>query len=249
MSFDSLADTPFDAAEGVEIGDGSHKRRIVVLLADVSNSMNSEVGGGRTRIEALNAQLERWVPKVQEDGRTGNLRDVEFGVITFGKGGVRVISADAGREPHEDGGAFTAAALFTMGPFTAGGTTPIVEAIERGIQLAQARVAYVQRVHKLQTGQPRLIMFSDGAPTDDNGRPTQAWRPVADQIRSLHAARRLQFFGFGVPGVDEQVMRALAPDDGYFTLESVDFKKLLDLILIATSARDPYATLRRSFGW
>lgn len=225
---------------------GSHKRRIVVILADVSYSMASPTDSGLTRIEALNQQLTEWVPRVRSDSRLG---DVEFAVVTFGDAGVQVIKRDSGKDDHVDGGAFVPAGDFELGPFTANGVTPMVAAIERAIALAQERGRYLKQTQNLISGQPRLIMFTDGQPTDDDGNPTDAWRVVAGRLQALRTQRRLQFFGFGVPGVNTAVMRELVPDpDGYYELESMDFKMLLDLILVATSAADPFDTLRKAYG-
>jgi uncharacterized protein YegL len=222
----------------------SRKRRVVVILADVSYSMASQTDSGLTRIEALNQQLTEWVPRVRSDSRLG---DVEFAVVTFGDAGVQVVSRDRDVPDHADGGAFVPAAEFQLGPLSASGVTPMAAAIERAITLAQDRGRYLKQTHGVISGQPRLIMFTDGQPTDDQGNPTDAWRAVAGRLQAFRTQRRLQFFGFGVPGVNTAVMRELVPDpDGYRELESMDFKMLLDLILLATSAADPFDTLRKA---
>jgi hypothetical protein len=85
-------------------------------------------------------------------------------------------------------------------------------------------------------------MFTDGYPTDDTGHPTQAWRLTAETIRRRHEGKTLQSFAFGIPGANEQVLSALAPG-GCHMLTELDFALLLKLILLATSAHDPYATM------
>lgn len=245
VSFDESA--MFGDFSEVEVSDTGHKRRVIVLLADISNSMNSETKPARPScIQALNTQLEQWVPRVNAEGRK-NLSNAEFAVITFGQGGVQVVNPGGG-VPHEDGGAFMRADRFTMGPFTAGGVTPMVEAISTGIELARDRARFIREKHKLLTGQPRLIMFSDGRPTDSQGYPSNDWRPLARRIHKLREDRQLQFFAFGMPGVDESVMRGLAPRMGYYPLNDLDFKQLLDLILLATLSADPYKGLNDALG-
>lgn len=238
------------AIAGVQVAQSNLKRRVVVILADISHSMNLptlDVATGRTqpRISALNQQLEQWVPMVRED--TG-MADIEFAVITFGEGGVRVLMRDPNATEHADGGAFVPASALELGPFVAGGNTPMVAAIERAIALVQRRQRFLKETHSIITGQPRLILFTDGQPTDERGNPTQAWRPLAGRLKALRVNRELQFFGFGVPGVDTAIMRELVPDNkGYFELANTDFKLLLKLITDATTSSDPYATLSQVF--
>jgi uncharacterized protein YegL len=91
-------------------------------------------------------------------------------------------------------------------------------------------------------------MFSDGEPTDDNGYPTRAWMPVADRLHAMRLSRRLYFLAFGVPGVNEDTMRKLAPEDGYYQLHQLDFRLLLELILKATTSADPYVAMNEALG-
>ena len=242
-----FTDTDADEFSEVRFAGAQRRRRIAVLLADISHSMNEKVAGGGTRIDALNAKLAEWVPSVRAGGNN-NLQDVEFAVITFGDGGVRVVSGTPDASPHEDNGAFVPASAFSMGPFKAAGVTPMVEAVELAIGIAQRRQQYLMDQHGLNSGQPRLLMFSDGRPTDHEGHPTQAWRPLADRLHAMRTGKKMYFLAFGVPGVDTLTMRALAPEGGFFELPQLDFKRLLDLILIATSASDPYTSVHEAFG-
>lgn len=236
-----------DEFSEIKFAGGQRRRRLIVLLADISYSMNANVPNQGTRISALNAKLAEWTRQIR-DGASTNLQDVEFAVITFGDGGVKITSGDPARPAHEDGGAFVAAADFTMGPFRANGVTPMVAAIELAIDIAQRRQKYLMDHHGLNSGQPRLLMFSDGQPTDDEGKPTSTWLPVADRLRALRNGRKMYFMVFGVPGVDAGTMRRLAPENGFHELPTVDFKTLLDLILIATSASDPYTSVLEALG-
>jgi uncharacterized protein YegL len=107
--------------------------------------------------------------------------------------------------------------------------------VELALTLLEARRQYVQTVHSQQVGQPRMILVSDGGPTDAEGNHSDEWRHLARRLQQWRDGGRLQLFAFGVPGVDDAVMRALATDECYFRLEELDVKKLLDLVLVATA--------------
>jgi len=222
----------------------THRRRFVALLIDTSDSMRTTETDGLPVIEALNRRIAAWLPKVRAEGR-GALRDVEFVVITFGAGGVLVASGD-GTPSAGDDGAFVPAARLTVPELAAGGATPMVEAVDLALHLLEERRTLVQQLGQ-QTGAPRLILVSDGAPTDFEGNPSEQWRRLAQRLAQGRKTRSTQLFAFGVPGVDDEIMRALATDDGYFKLADFDLKKLLDLVLVATAEQTDFADVRRLF--
>jgi uncharacterized protein YegL len=228
-----LFETYTDEPEKIEFVTDTHRRRFVALLIDTSRSMAVTQTNGVRAIDALNLHIAEWLPAVRAEGQ-GPLRDVEFVVITFGEGGVRVVSGEQ-RPSAEDGAAFVPAARLDLPVLPAGGATPMVEAVELALSLIEQRRQHVQSVHAQQTGGPRLILITDGEPTDLEGNPTDEWRPLARRLEQRRASGRLQLFAFGVPGVDDDVMRALATESGYFSLAELDLKKLLDLVLVATS--------------
>src|SRR5262249_22777396 len=209
--------------EPVDEGDflrDTHRRRLVALLLDTPASMAANQIDGQRAIDVLNAELAAWLPKVRAEGLS-NLRDVEFVVVTFGVSGVAVVS---GRKESsaEDGAAFVPAARLTLDPLAAGGATPMTEAVELALTLLETRPEYVQTVHSQQVGQPRMILVSDGGPTDAEGNDSDEWRHLARRLQQWRDGGRLQLFAFGVPGVDDAVMRALATDECYFRLEELD---------------------------
>lgn len=222
----------------------THRRRFVALLVDTSDSMRTTETDGVPAIAELNRRIEDWLPKVRDEGR-GSLRDVEFVVITFGAGGVRVVSGDATASAADDG-AFVPAARLSIPELTAGGATPLVEAFDLALRLVEERRTLVQQLGQ-QTGAPRLILVSDGAPTDFEGNPTDDWRPLARRLAQSRKTRRTRLFAFGVPGVDDEIMQELAGDDGYFKLAEFDLKKLLDLVLVATNEQADFAEVRKLF--
>ncbi|MBL7258043.1 vWA domain-containing protein [Paractinoplanes lichenicola] len=223
----------------------THRRRFVGLLIDTSRSMALAQTGGMAAIDALNLHLAEWLPKVRAEGR-GQLRDVEFVVITFGAGGVAVASGN--RKPSaRDDGAFVPAARLTLGPLEAGGATPMVEAVDLALDLVEQRRRHVQEVHGQQCGGPRLILITDGEPTDFEGNPTDEWRRLAVRLQQSRETGRLMLFAFGVPGVKDDVMRELAGEEGYFRLQDLDLKRVLDLALVATAEHVGYRRVADKF--
>lgn len=245
FTFDSFSDD-FD---DVQPNRASDRRRLVLLLFDLSGSMGVSRDGVKP-VQALNTQIRQWLPEVRRKG-AGELRDVEFAVLTFGNGVVQLRTAGRQVQFTEDGaveqwmagdeGAFVPAAKLDMDDFEAGGSTPIVTALQIAIALGDQRAEFLGAAG-LTTGQVRLILFTDGSPNDRH-LPRDAWRGVAVDLAERRRKRRNQVFAFGVPGADARILRALASDDGYFPLEGFDFVKLLELIMIATSAENPYESL------
>ncbi|MEV5689699.1 vWA domain-containing protein [Micromonospora globbae] len=242
MSTFALFEDDTDEPVDVDFVTDTHRRRFVALLIDTSQSMATTQTNGMRAIDALNRELERWLPTVRAGGR-GPLRDVEFVVITFGATGVSVVSGNR-TISAEDGGAFVPASRLEIPPLAAGGATPMVEAVELALSLVEQRRQYVQTIHAQQTGGPRLILVSDGEPTDREGNPTDDWQRLAHRLEQWRATRRMQLFAFGVPGVDDEVMRALATPNGYFPLEDLDLRRLLDLVLVATTDHVDFERVR-----
>jgi len=237
-----------DTTDDIEFNPGTYHRRVVILLIDVSGSMRFAEKGTRP-IDELNRSMRTWLPEIREQGE-GPLRAVEFAVVTFGGDGVRPVTGDAGgpeAELAQDGGVFVPAAELDFGDLDASGTTPMVEALEFALRLGDRRVEHLADRHGLQTGQVRLILFSDGAPNDE--LPADAWRSVADLIATRRRQRRLLFLAFGAPGADEEMLRTLATERGYIPLTDLDFAALLDLVLVATSAEDPFTAVWAHAEW
>ncbi|GGW10043.1 hypothetical protein GCM10018980_33240 [Streptomyces capoamus] len=165
--FDEMFAGSADPADDMQFNTESYHRRIVILLIDVSGSMRFAEKGTRP-IDELNRSLRAWLPEIREQGR-GPLRSVEFAVVTFGGDGVRAVTGDARRPEDElahDGGVFVLASDLDFDDLTASGTTPMAQALEFALRLGDRRVQYLADRHGLQTGQVRLILFSDGEPND-----------------------------------------------------------------------------------
>jgi uncharacterized protein YegL len=230
----------------VEPNIDSYRRRVV----DLSGSMGV-TRRGRRPVDELNAQMENWLPKVREKG-IDELRNVEFAIVTFGSSSVglhtptRTIALGEGDEVEpwmsEDDGVFMPAASLQANGFTASGMTPMISALRVALALGDQRAKFLGD-QGVSTGQVRLILFTDGSPTD-RSLTRDAWRDMADELAKRRTDSRNQTFAFGVPGSDARKLRALVGENGFFPLEGFDFARLLELILIATSAdSDPYDAL------
>lgn len=221
--------------------------RVVVVLLDVSNSMAFPVAG-RRRIDVLNERLQEWLPLIREAGR-GKLRQAEIAVVTFGGRGVRPVtgrsSGPASSWPG-DGGVFVSLVDLDVGELVAYGGSPLAEAIETALGLAEARVRHLAGQH-VQAGPARVLMLADGGSYDAR-LSTDVWEPAAARVAALRARDEVQFFAFGVPGASEPVLQAIA-GEGYAPLLESGFGNLLDLILRATAAEHPLDAVRKRFGW
>lgn len=203
---------------------GTERRRFAALLIDTSDSMRTTVTGGIPAVDALNRRIATWLPQIRAAGRD-SLRDTEFVVITFGAGGVLVASGD-GTPSAEDGGAFVPASRLDVPALTAAGATPMVAAIDLALHLLQERRDRVRRLGQ-RAGAPCVVLVTDGAPTDFEGNPCDGWRELAGRLEHSRAVTGIRLFAFGVPGVNDEVLRALAGDDGCFRLDDLDLGKLL----------------------
>ena len=83
-----------------------------------------------------------------------------------------------------DGATFVPAAIFTPPTLTAGGVTPMFEAIRTAIDLSERRKAELDD-EGIQRFRPLIFMLTDGGPTDDSGNrvPRADWAPVAAHAR------------------------------------------------------------------
>lgn len=248
IDFEFADDDP--SADDIQPSADSYRRRLVLLLFDMSGSMGVS-RDGRRPVDELNKHIEQWLPTIRRKG-ADELRHVEFAVITFGGSRVRLhtparvveLAEDDGVEPwmSADDGVFMPAASIRAGEFTAAGMTPMISALRVAVALGDERARFLAE-QGLSTGQVRLILFTDGFP-NDRSLPRDAWQDVAADLARRRAQGRNQTFAFGAPGSDARILRALSGVDGFFPLDSFDFARLLELILIATSADDPYEGLR-----
>jgi uncharacterized protein YegL len=163
----------------------------VALVLDTSGSM----GGGP--IDELNAGLRELEQALKSDP-VARLR-VELALIPFG-GSPRLVDPTGGRGDigwsAEHG--FVTADEFVAPRLSAGGGTPMGEAVMRALDLIESRKA-IYKAGALNYYRPWILLITDGAPTD-------AWQDAAQQARERESARKFLFFAVGVSGADLQTL-------------------------------------------
>lgn len=164
--------------EASDLIDNPSPRCPCLVVLDTSGSMQ-----GRP-IAELNEGLQQFISELQRDEVAAC--SVELAVITAGS---RVEQA----LPFT-----TALQLEGCSPFTASGSTPLGEAVMRGLDLLEQRKAEYRR-NGVAYYQPWLVMISDGAPSDE-------WQAAAYRARGLAEQGKLVSLMVGVNEANMQVL-------------------------------------------
>ncbi|RZT17505.1 uncharacterized protein YegL [Kribbella sp. VKM Ac-2569] len=200
----------------------SHSRALITLVVDTSDSIR-QIGA----LDRLNQSLRRWGDDMRKDA---NLRRIsQIAIVTFGFEGVRTIDA-SGATTGAPADPFVDLDRFSPRDLSAGHFSPMLEGIERGMEIIRDGADALERQNLLLAWRPILCLVSDGAPTDFEGRPTRRLGEVAQRIRAEEAAHNLVFFAIGVPGADDRALRTLAGANGYYPLAEVNFMHALELV-------------------
>jgi uncharacterized protein YegL len=201
---------------------GTAARLPLVLALDTSNSINKS-----GRLGELNSALREWVTQLKRQDLGAG---VDLALITFGAGGVEVVSL----RPDGPGGFEPVHDIEAPPPLRAGGSTPLGEAIGRAIGLCESHVAALQdggqHVHR-----PNIWIVTDGRPTDERGHPTDDWRRVLPDLRAAESGNRLLVFAIGLHGADASVLAEVAPDS-HFPSPSLSIADALNIASISSSA-------------
>src|SRR4051794_4758721 len=200
----------------------AHNRGLITLVVDTSASI-AQIGA----LDGLNRSLRQWGDEMRRDDTL--VRIGQIALVTFGHGGVRTVDG-SGATTAEPADPFVDVSRFNPGDLRADGYSPMLEGIERGIDIIYDGVRAMDRQNLLLAWRPVLCLISDGAPTDFHGRPTGRLPEVAERIRAEERAHNLVFLAIGVPGADDEALRTLAGHDGYYSLAQVNFMQALRLV-------------------
>jgi uncharacterized protein YegL len=203
--------------DSVEFADNPDPRCPCVLLLDTSGSMEG------VPIAALNEGLAAFRKDIKEDELAQ--RRTEIALVTFGNGGVQVLSHTTGQmqpatDIHHQGPTFVTAGDFQPPTLVADGYTPMGQAIHVGLNLLRERKEQY-RDNGIAYYRPWMFLVSDGLPTDD-------WYSSAQRAHAEVHSDGLVFFVVGVPpAADMEVLSQIAaPDRPPATLLTLKFSEM-----------------------
>ncbi|MEM6428169.1 MAG: VWA domain-containing protein [Deinococcota bacterium] len=183
----------------VQFADNPDPRVPCLLLLDTSHSMAGEA------IRALNEGLQTFKQDVMQDALAR--RRVELAIISFGNGGVSLVQD------------FVTVDDFDPPTLSAGGSTPLGQALEDGLALLRNRKNTYNQAG-VQYYRPWVFLITDGAPTD-------MWQQAAAQMQQEEAARGVSFFCVGVERADMATLAQIASDKRPpLKLKGLAFKEL-----------------------
>lgn len=228
----------FDQAE---FADNPEPRCPVVLVLDTSGSMK-----GQALVE-MNEGLRAFGQAIRTD-RLAALR-VEVAVVTFG-GTVRAIDVRGDSSsavdvvtynprglavrpkvkevPFNAREAFVTADFFQPPWLDADGGTPMGEAIQRSLGLIRERKE-IYKQNGLDYFRPWVFVITDGKPTDK-------WEAVAEQMRLEESRKAVQFYGVGVEGADLKALSRFSETRQPLKLRGLAFADLFNWLSKSLSA-------------
>ncbi len=159
--------------EAIEFAENPEPRCPCVLLLDTSRSMEGEP------IAALNAGVQTFRDELLRDPLAS--RRVEIAVISFDSE-IDVVQP------------FITANLFQPPQLTVRGFTSMGAAINRALDLVQARKT-LYRANGITYFRPWVLMITDGEP---HGEADHIIQEASQRIRTEEAARHVAFFAVGV---------------------------------------------------
>lgn len=198
-----------------------------LLLLDTSGSMNGQP------ITQLNEGIRQFKEELVADAMA--MQRVEVAVVTFGP--VQVV-AD-----------FQTPDLFEPPQLRTGGDTPMGAAIERGLDMLEARKATYKQAG-VAYYRPWVFLITDGGPTD-------RWQEAADRVRQGDSAERkaFSFFAVGVEGADMGKLAAIcSPQRPPMKLRGLSFRELFSWLSsslggVAKSQPGQMVALPAPTGW
>lgn len=171
----------------------------VVLILDNSGSMQG------APLNELNAGLIALKDSLASDQLA--MKRVELAIVSFGP--VTTVQE------------FISPDIWTPPTLVAAGDTPIGEAVNRGLDLLEARKAEYKNAG-LTYYRPWIFLITDGGPN-----PNDPWQTAATRVHEGEAGKKLMFFGIGVAGANMDVLgRICPPTRAPMPLKGLAFKSM-----------------------
>jgi uncharacterized protein YegL len=169
---------PFGDAE---FADNAEQRCPCILLLDTSGSMQGEA------IDQLNEGLVTFRRELASDGLAA--KRVDIAVVTFGDQVDTVCQ-------------FGTVETFQPPLLAAKGGTPMGEAVERGLDLLEARKSQY-RENGIPYYRPWMFLITDGVPTDK-------WKRAARGVADAEHRKQVAFYAVGVDQADMDMLGELS---------------------------------------
>ncbi len=167
-----------------------------VLLLDVSGSMQGEP------ISQLNEGLLAFGKALKEDNLAA--MRVEVALVTFG--------STVRREQD-----FITANQFEPPTLTAGGMTPMGEAISLALDMVRERKDTYKK-NGVAYYRPWIFLITDGAPTD-------VWQGAAELAKLAESRKSVAFFSVGVQGADMNLLSQITTRQPV-SLKGLNFREM-----------------------
>jgi uncharacterized protein YegL len=192
---------------------GAGDRVPLMLLLDRSSSVDGKP------IETLNAALTRWIAELREHELASRL---DLAMISFGDDRATLHNLTGhSTEPAGDQ-AFVPVARAVAPTLTAGGNTPLGQAIRKALAVLPAYKRYVRQDIHVNYYRPIMWILTDGKPNDK-------WEAAAAELRQAEQGKHVLVFAVGFGAVDKGVLDRLAPD-AFYMIDGLHLEAMLRLV-------------------
>lgn len=190
-----------------EVKRDNHDPRVAcALLLDTSYSM-AQPQDGRRPIDELNAGYDALRVALEKDPLAR--KRTEIGVVTFGGTVQLAVPFTEGRDLQPQ-------------TFSAGGNTPMGEALDLGLDQLTAR-KQTYKDSALEYFRPWLFVITDGAPTDG-----PRFEAAAARLREAERNNGVAVFAVGVQGADMDTLAKLSDQRVPLMLKGLQFVEMFE---------------------
>ena len=200
---------------------GTADRAMVLLKLDRSKSVDGQP------IRILNEALQKWISELRSHELASRL---DIAIIAFGDNQASLLNLTGGTGEPAYEQAFVPVDKVQVPLLTAGGNTPLGQALEKGLAVIAARKAYLRNTLHLKYFRPIVWVVSDG-------RPTDTWEEAAEKLRRAESDGHVLTFAVGFGNADEGILGQIAPDATFM----IDHVRLESMLRMASSSADALA--------